>query len=187
MRRFIAAVLGAVPTETEPAICVVCCSSWRGPVSFLPGKCPRRIARPSRQPLPFPAARSPSPATRTRGVLRARSSFEFAARADSTGHGAPSLRRQPRHCPRRARRAPAARASLTSRRSSPARADSSGRLPVWLSRLSPPLPEETTRSRVWASVMHQILSNDYARRDPRGPQASSWEGASSQPRPWRVC
>ena len=40
------------------------------------------------------------------------------------------------------------------------------------------LPEETTRSRAWASEMSDTLSNDYLSATLAGLQASSGEGAS---------
>nr|WP_314735752.1 aminopeptidase N [uncultured Actinomyces sp.] len=181
-RRFIAAVLGAVPTETEPAIRDrLLLFVAEALSSFLPGSV-RAESHDQVLATTIRLARESvaSDADAWRAYTRAFIA-EFAARGgdeyEAMVRGFAAVDNP--DIAWRARRALAARGLVDEQTILAWRdADGSGEAARMAVEAIASLPEETTRSRAWASVMSDTLSNDYLSATLAGLQASSWEGAS---------
>ena len=184
-RRFIVAVLGAVPAETEPAIRDrLLLFVGEAISSFLPGSARAQVheevlATTSR--LSKESAETDADAWRayTRAFIA-----EFAAR------GGDEFEAAVRACAAcenpdiawRARRALAARGLADEQTIATWRdADGSGEAARMSAEALASLPDEAARSRAWESVNSDTLSNDYLSATLAGLQASSWEGASGIP------
>ena len=184
-RRFIVAVLGAVPAETEPAIRDrLLLFVGEAISSFLPGSARAQVheevlATTSR--LSKESAETDADAWRayTRAFIA-----EFAAR------GGDEFEAAVRACAAcenpdiawRARRALAARGLADEQTIAAWRdADGSGEAARMSAEALASLPDEAARSRAWESVNSDTLSNDYLSATLVGLQASSWEGASGIP------
>ena len=184
-RRFIVAVLGAVPAETEPAIRDrLLLFVGEAISSFLPGSARAQVheevlATTSR--LSKESAETDADAWRayTRAFIA-----EFAAR------GGDEFEAAVRACAAcenpdiawRARRALAARGLADEQTIAAWRdADGSGEAARMSAEALASLPDEAARSRAWESVNSDTLSNDYLSATLAGLQASSWEGASGIP------
>ena len=184
-RRFIVAVLGAVPAETEPAIRDrLLLFVGEAISSFLPGSARAQVheevlATTSR--LSKESAETDADAWRayTRAFIA-----EFAAR------GGDEFEATVRACAAcenpdiawRARRALAARGLADEQTIAAWRdADGSGEAARMSAEALASLPDEAARSRAWESVNSDTLSNDYLSATLAGLQASSWEGASGIP------
>ena len=184
-RRFIVAVLGAVPAETEPAIRDrLLLFVGEAISSFLPGRARAQVheevlATTSR--LSKESAETDADAWRayTRAFIA-----EFAAR------GGDEFEAAVRACAAcenpdiawRARRALAARGLADEQTIAAWRdADGSGEAARMSAEALASLPDEAARSRAWESVNSDTLSNDYLSATLAGLQASSWEGASGIP------
>ena len=184
-RRFIVAVLGAVPAETEPAIRDrLLLFVGEAVSSFLPGSARAQVheevlATTSR--LSKESAETDADAWRayTRAFIA-----EFAAR------GGDEFEAAVRACAAcenpdiawRARRALAARGLADEQTIAAWRnADGSGEAARMSAEALASLPDEAARSRAWDAVNSDTLSNDYLSATLAGLQASSWEGASGIP------
>ena len=184
-RRFIVAVLSAVPAETEPAIRDrLLLFVGEAISSFLPGSARAQVheevlATTSR--LSKESAETDADAWRayTRAFIA-----EFAAR------GGDEFEAAVRACAAcenpdiawRARRALAARGLADEQTIAAWRdADGSGEAARMSAEALASLPDEAARSRAWESVNSDTLSNDYLSATLAGLQASSWEGASGIP------
>ena len=184
-RRFIVAVLGAVPAETEPAIRDrLLLFVGEAISSFLPGSARAQVheevlATTSR--LSKESAETDADAWRayTRAFIA-----EFAAR------GGDEFEAAVRACAAcenpdiawRARRALAARGLADEQTIATwCDADGSGEAARMSAEALASLPDEAARSRAWESVNSDTLSNDYLSATLAGLQASSWEGASGIP------
>ena len=179
-RRFIVAVLGAVPAETEPAVrdrLLLFVSEALS--AFLPG---RHRTEVHDQVLATTArlARETTDQDAWRSYMRA-CIAEFAARGgeefESTVAGLASSDNP--DIAWRARRALAAR-GLTNEEAIIAwrDADGSGEAARMSVEALASLPEESARAKAWASVRSDTLSNDYLSATLAGLQSSSWEGNS---------
>ena len=179
-RRFIVAVLGAVPAETEPAVrdrLLLFVSEALS--AFLPG---RHRTEVHDQVLATTArlARETTDQDAWRSYMRA-CIAEFAARGGeefaSTVAGLASSDNP--DIAWRARRALAAR-GLTNEEAiiSWRDADGSGEAARMSVEALASLPEESARAKAWASVRSDTLSNDYLSATLAGLQSSSWEGNS---------
>ncbi|MBF0966255.1 MAG: ERAP1-like C-terminal domain-containing protein, partial [Actinomyces bouchesdurhonensis] len=179
-RRFIVAVLGAVPAETEPAVrdrLLLFVSEALS--AFLPG---RHRTEVHDQVLATTArlARETTDQDAWRSYMRA-CIAEFAARGgeefESTVAGLASSDNP--DIAWRARRALAAR-GLTNEEAIVAwrDADGSGEAARMSVEALASLPEESARAKAWASVRSDTLSNDYLSATLAGLQSSSWEGNS---------
>ena len=179
-RRFIVAVLGAVPAETEPAVrdrLLLFVSEALS--AFLPG---RHRTEVHDQVLATTArlARETTDQDAWRSYMRA-CIAEFAARGGeefaSTVAGLASSDNP--DIAWRARRALAAR-GLTNEEAIIAwrDADGSGEAARMSVEALASLPEESARAKAWASVRSDTLSNDYLSATLAGLQSSSWEGNS---------
>ena len=179
-RRFIVAVLGAVPAETEPAVrdrLLLFVSEALS--AFLPG---RHRTEVHDQVLATTArlARETTDQDAWRSYMRA-CIAEFAARGgeefESTVAGLASSDNP--DIAWRARRALAAR-GLTNEEAIIAwrDADGSGEAARMSVEALASLPEEAARAKAWASVRSDTLSNDYLSATLAGLQSSSWEGNS---------
>ena len=179
-RRFIVAVLGAVPAETEPAVrdrLLLFVSEALS--AFLPG---RHRTEVHDQVLATTArlARETTDQDAWRSYMRA-CIAEFAARGGeefaSTVAGLASSDNP--DIAWRARRALAAR-GLTNEEAiiSWCDADGSGEAARMSVEALASLPEESARAKAWASVRSDTLSNDYLSATLAGLQSSSWEGNS---------
>ena len=179
-RRFIVAVLGAVPAETEPAVrdrLLLFVSEALS--AFLPG---RHRTEVHDQVLATTArlARETTDQDAWRSYMRA-CIAEFAARGGeefaSTVAGLASSDNP--DIAWRARRALAAR-GLTNEEAIIAwrDADGSGEAARMSVEALASLPEEAARAKAWASVRSDTLSNDYLSATLAGLQSSSWEGNS---------
>ena len=179
-RRFIVAVLGAVPAETEPAVrdrLLLFVSEALS--AFLPG---RHRTEVHDQVLATTArlARETTDQDAWRSYMRA-CIAEFAARGGeefaSTVAGLASSDNP--DIAWRARRALAAR-GLTNEEAIIAwrDADGSGEADRMSVEALASLPEESARAKAWASVRSDTLSNDYLSATLAGLQSSSWEGNS---------
>ena len=181
-RRFIASVLGAVPTETEPAIRDrLLLFVAEALSSFLPGSVRAEshdqvLATTIRLAKESVASDADAWRAYTRAFIA-----EFAARGgdeyEAMVRGFAAVDNP--DIAWRARRALAARGLVDEQTILAWRdADGSGEAARMAVEAIASLPEETTRSRAWASVMSDTLSNDYLSATLAGLQASSWEGAS---------
>ena len=179
-RRFIVAVLGAVPAETEPAVrdrLLLFVSEALS--AFLPG---RHRTEVHDQVLATTArlARETTDQDAWRSYMRA-CIAEFAARGgeefESTVAGLASSDNP--DIAWRARGALAAR-GLTNEEAIIAwrDADGSGEAARMSVEALASLPEESARAKAWASVRSDTLSNDYLSATLAGLQSSSWEGNS---------
>ena len=181
-RRFIASVLGAVPTETEPAVRDrLLLFVAEALSSFLPGSVraeshDQALATTIRLAKESVASDADAWRAYTRAFIA-----EFAARGgdeyEAMVRGFAAVDNP--DIAWRARRALAARGLVDEQTILAWRdADGSGEAARMAVEAIASLPEETTRSRAWASVMSDTLSNDYLSVTLAGLQASSWEGAS---------
>ena len=179
-RRFVVAVLNAVPSETEPAIRDRLLLFVAEAISsFLPGQARADVhdqvlattIRLSRETEDSDAWRSYTRAFIAEFAARGGDEYEATVR-DLTSSDNPDIAW-------RARRALAARglvdeAAIEAWRS----ADGSGEAARLSVEAFASLPSEEARARAWESVFSDTLSNDYLTATLAGLQASSWEAES---------
>ena len=177
-RRFVVAVLNAVPSETEPAIRDRLLLFVAEAISsFLPGHARSDVhdqvlatmIRLSRETEDSDAWRSYTRAFIAEFAARGGDEYEATVR-DFASSDNPDIAW-------RARRALAARGlvdeeSIEAWRS----ADGSGEAARMSVEARASLPSEEARARAWESVFSDSLSNDYLTATLAGLQASSWEG-----------
>ena len=179
-RRFVVAVLNAVPSETEPAIRDRLLLFVAEAISsFLPGQARADVhdqvlattIRLSRETEDSDAWRSYTRAFIAEFAARGGDEYEAMVR-DFANSDNPDIAW-------RARRALAARgladeAAIEAWRS----ADGSGEAARMSVEALASIPSEEARARAWDSVFSDTLSNDYLTATLAGLQASSWEGES---------
>ena len=179
-RRFVVAVLNAVPSETEPAIRDRLLLFVAEAISsFLPGQARADVhdqvlattIRLSHETEDSDAWRSYTRAFIAEFAARGGDEYEAPVR-DLASSDNPDIAW-------RARRALAARglvdeAAIEAWRS----ADGSGEAARMSVEAFASLPSEEARARAWESVFSDTLSNDYLTATLAGLQASSWEGES---------